>query len=205
MSSDIITQQNGAHEGNSFLIDDVVFQYEGEEPLPIDDLHQTATLNNTDATVNWNASIKDNVASYTVQHSVNAKDWNDVSQAYDQLAGEQYRNTQYDLDNGNHFYRLKVQMLTGETEYTDVMRVDVKGNADIKVWPNPVTNGQVHLSGIPQGAGLAVYSATGQEVLRINNAQSREDLNLSSFANGVYIIKVVDGSGQSLFSKQIVK
>lgn len=192
-------------DGNSVLVDDIVYQYTSEEALPIDNLHPAVSLNKTDATITWNASIKDDVVSYVVQHSLNAENWEDVSGVMNQIRDNRYSFTQYGLDNGNHFYRVKVQMADGKVEYTNVMRINVTGNASVKLWPNPVTDGQLHLSGIPQGAGVAIYNAAGGQELRINNSNSRIDVDISRFAKGVYFVRVVDGSGQQLFTANILK
>ncbi len=65
--------------------------------------------------------------------------------------------------------------------------------SQITVFPNPTTgNIKIDLSNIknPDNAKLEIYDATGKMILHKIANQNVEEVDLSKFANGTYILKI---------------
>jgi len=60
---------------------------------------------------------------------------------------------------------------------------------EIVAFPNP-TKGMVRFSGLEQATKIQVYSPLGQLVLE---KSATNEIDLSSFARGIYLVKVFDG------------
>ena len=91
-----------------------------------------------------------------------------------------------------------------------VLGPDKEGNNNagltgITVYPNP-TNGQFTVTGIEQGQTVEMYDYTGRKIssqLLITNYSVQ--INLSSQANGIYLIRILDKDGNMVRQQKVVK
>ncbi|MBL7814078.1 MAG: hypothetical protein JNL70_03655 [Saprospiraceae bacterium] len=108
------------------------------------------------------------------------------------------------------FYRLKINDLDGQFDYSKTISIQSKGKSKVKIYPS-VTSG---LLTIENALSFHIINSIGQVVLSekqtqgSGNFQSFSNLthtpNLSHLPNGIYIIRGVDTEGV-LFSQKIVK
>ena len=81
------------------------------------------------------------------------------------------------------------------TCYTPLATADVSTQANaITVYPNPVKNNEITISGIKGTQTVQIYSVTGQVVETIYNVKNKEKLTIKKLPKGVYIVKVQDQS-----------
>jgi hypothetical protein len=82
---------------------------------------------------------------------------------------------------------------------------DMEAGQMLSVYPNP-TYGHVAVQFASEvsRANIVVYNSTGQKVVDLRNAGTYTEVDLSSFAKGVYIIRA-DADGLSSTSKIILK
>ncbi|WP_165836262.1 T9SS type A sorting domain-containing protein [Taibaiella soli] len=80
--------------------------------------------------------------------------------------------------------------------------------ADITTYPNPVS-GKLHIGGNigSKNVSMQIISITGARLFNTSgNWQSmNKDIDMSSFANGVYYLVIADENGNKIAAKQIVK
>ena len=62
----------------------------------------------------------------------------------------------------------------------------------ISVSPNPVADA-IRLNNV-EGARIAVYSATGQQVKSVDNAAANTEISVSDLSSGIYFVKITSGS-----------
>jgi len=67
-------------------------------------------------------------------------------------------------------------------------------NQKLTVYPNPVKNSELFISGISKNETVQIYSANGQLVQTINNVNNNEKINLKKLSKGVYFVKTKSGS-----------
>ncbi|MPS72620.1 MAG: T9SS type A sorting domain-containing protein [Chryseobacterium sp.] len=67
-------------------------------------------------------------------------------------------------------------------------------NQKMTVYPNPVKNSELFISGISKNETVQIYSASGQLVQTINNVNNNEKVSLKKLSKGVYFVKTKSGS-----------
>ena len=67
-------------------------------------------------------------------------------------------------------------------------------NQKLTVYPNPVKNSELFISGISKNETVQIYSANGQLVQTINNVNNNEKINLKKLSKGVYFVKTKSSS-----------
>jgi hypothetical protein len=82
---------------------------------------------------------------------------------------------------------------------------DMEAGRMLSVYPNP-TYGHlaVQFASDVSHATIVIYNSTGQKVVELQNAGPHTEVDLSSFANGIYIIRA-EADGSSSTSKIILK
>ncbi|WP_312769014.1 endonuclease [Epilithonimonas sp.] len=69
-------------------------------------------------------------------------------------------------------------------------------NQKLTVYPNPVKNSELFISGISKNETVQIYSANGQLVQTVNNVNNNEKINLKKLSKGVYFVKTKSGSSK---------
>ena len=67
-----------------------------------------------------------------------------------------------------------------------------KTEPGLKIYPNPVTNGEFFISGIKNNSEVHIYSLNGQVVQTVKNVSDKDRILLKKLPKGVYIIKTQD-------------
>jgi hypothetical protein len=83
---------------------------------------------------------------------------------------------------------------------TGVTNVEFLDKEEIGVYPNP-SSGIINVMNA-KGSTVMVVNVLGEIISTINNASDLESIDLSSFGNGTYVVKVV--SDQGILTKKIV-
>lgn len=68
-------------------------------------------------------------------------------------------------------------------------------NNRLTVYPNPVKNGELFISGIGNNEAVQIYNANGQLVQTVN-ATANEKINVRKLSKGVYFVKTKTGSSK---------
>jgi len=72
------------------------------------------------------------------------------------------------------------------------------------VYPNPAhTKINVNLTGYKGVSEMKLYDANGKQVAAYRTPQVNSQIDISKFANGVYLLKIVTSNGEILNSKVI--
>ncbi|WP_312422293.1 endonuclease [Epilithonimonas sp.] len=71
----------------------------------------------------------------------------------------------------------------------------VSKNNRLTVYPNPVKNGELYISGIGNNEAVQIYNANGQLVQTVN-AAANEKINVRKLSKGVYFVKTKTGSSK---------
>jgi len=75
--------------------------------------------------------------------------------------------------------------------------------SNLTVWPNPVTN-QLFIEGVAQGTTISIYNIVGQRIYMGQINQQKTLLDTKGFANGAYILELINNDGERVIRK-IVK
>ena len=174
--------------------------------LPLQWLSVNGTLNNQkQATINWQVQ-ESNVATYTVEKSIDGRLFNTLTTVSSQGDGT---NTYNFIDvtslSGTGFYRIKQIDQNGKTTYSNIIGLTSKTNGFdiVNVTPNPVDNFSQTKLNIASGKagkitvkvidlnGKTVYTQASNVVAGSNALQ----LNLQNLAAGMYQIMAIANDG----------
>ncbi len=204
--------------GNDFAIDDIKLSgCTGGGPLPVEFSNVSAKQKGTGVSINWTTLTETNNKYFDVERSTDGGlSWNVI--ATNKTSGSSSAVRTYNAFDskpiaGKNFYRIKQVDLDGKFKYSVV--VNVKFNIDktvASVLTNPfVNNISIDFSAKNnQNVYVILLDATGKTVVNdrwsIINGTSRKTLDkVSSIQKGIYILKIVDEDGGSIYNGKLVK
>ena len=114
--------------------------------------------------VAWNVIHEKNIRQYEIERSSNNMIFSKVySVAALNTDSSNYKWTDENLLPGTYYYRLKTIDIEGKVSYTPAVRVLIgNGNPLIKIYPNPITDGVIHLQMLNMPAGKYQLRLTDQ-------------------------------------------
>ena len=146
--------------------------------------------------VDWTSATETRGGLYTIQRSVDGKNFTDIGTATAKGIASAYTYWDEKPFNGINYYRIKMDEPAGKSNYTKVVDATVKnGNSlNITASPNPVRNSLgVAIYGTQTGNSyISVTDLTGKELKRVQLSGSTASIDLSSLAQGVYMLKYTD-------------
>ena len=78
-----------------------------------------------------------------------------------------------------------------------------ENNSNLNVYPNPACN-VINVNTVA-GAQISIYNIAGQEVMAIEAANANESINVSNLSEGVYVVRVVNGTEVATSKVSIVR
>jgi hypothetical protein len=162
--------------------------------------------------VEWKVENERNIKDYTVEKSADGLHFKTmVTKAATGNGGNSANYLAVDVQpvNGNNYYRIRSNDQDGKTQVTKVVKVFIGTlKQDISIYPNPITDGMIHLQFMnePEGQyGIRLLNKIGQvilakEVTRIDGSSTeliKWDFNL---AHGMYQLEITkpDGSVKNI-------
>jgi Secretion system C-terminal sorting domain len=167
--------------------------------LPIDFVKFEASKINTTAQLKWEIAQSIPSIQYEIQRSIDAINFTTVG-VVNATNNNLYSFTDWQphLYNKN-YYKIKAIDAKGAKKYSDVKLVKFEKNNEIEIYPIPAnSNLNIIFSDalINKPLLIALYNTKGQKVfgININKAASKEVLNISELAAGIYYLKIRDGN-----------
>ncbi|MFT4664432.1 MAG: putative outer membrane repeat protein [Polaribacter sp.] len=182
-----------------------------QSPLPVELLSFTARPEAGKVSLQWVTLAEDNNDYFTIERSVNGVDFEAIHR--EEGAGSTgLARTYQTYDNnpfvGKDYYRLKQTDFDGRFEYSGIRVVEILGEGQLKVFPNPVTNTlNVALSGFKvREVSFEIYHLSGKMMYsgssEVNGGVVVIALeNVEQLLPGSYIIRIVNKKGADLFGK----
>ncbi len=166
-------------------------------------------VENKNAAVTWQTANEINTNYFNVERAINNNDFKNIASvnAHDGSVTYNYSSIDYNLnENGTYFYRLKNVDKDGSFTYSVIKKILVNNeNAELSVYPNPITKGGKLQLQSPNANGSINYSIiqTDGKLVKQGNVQFYGGLaNISlnnNLAAGNYILQCMkDGKVISL-------
>ena len=145
----IATEYNNQNSPSTFY--NVTLELTASElcsTLPIELLNFDAHLNGDKVDLKWITSTEINNDFFTIERSVNTKDWEEVivvNGAGNSTQQIEYFETDYSPKSGTSYYRLKQTDFDGNFTYSSIVPVTIENdkNNSLNVFPNPVEMGGI--------------------------------------------------------------
>ncbi|MES2690908.1 MAG: T9SS type A sorting domain-containing protein, partial [Bacteroidota bacterium] len=188
---------NSASKGNRFQI------ITGDPSLlPVKWLSVSAEMQNEDAIVKWSTASEKNNAGFTVERSMDAKEWETAgivsSAGYaNAISNYTYKDTRpFDQHSKMVYYRIKQTDKNGDVSYSRVVNVTnaTQPKVSVGVYPNPAKD-VIHVTyEIASTTTLVeVYDMYGKLILteKANTGSANNTINIESLPQGMYTLKIM--------------
>ena len=176
-------------------------------PLPVTFTSVKAYRVDKNINVEWRVENERNMKQYEVEKSINGTQFTSIA-IVPATANNGNSAIYLSIDTkpveGYNYYRIKSVDINGKTTYTNVVKVLMGSiKRDITIYPNPITDGMIHLQFLnqPEGKyGIRLLNKLGQIIVlrQISHAEGSStelikwDFNL---AHGMYQLEVVKPDG----------
>lgn len=210
------TVKNNSHAARQYSVYMKEFAILNPTTLPLTLVDFSALLKNEKVQLNWATTNHKDFSHFILQRSTDGRNFSDVMT----LMGDEQENSAMRLYNYKDdvkamnatvvYYRLQLVDANSNFEYSPVrmVKLTASNTVDIQTFPNPVTN-EVRVL-IPanwqaKAVTYEIYNASGKLMNRVQNlnAGQVQQMNVQSYNNGMYIVKVSNGT--ETLTKQIIK
>jgi hypothetical protein len=174
--------------------------------VPVRLISFTAKKQGATALLNWATSMELNSSRFDVEKSADGHTF--VKTGTVQAQGNSNAVTNYSFtDNtpfkGANYYRLKVIDIDGTYEYSDMKKLEFNtGSVEAVAYPNPVTN-TLYIKNLHGNNVIELINTDGKIIKTVSASSSTKDIDMSTLAKGVYLLKITEGNALSTVIKVI--
>jgi hypothetical protein len=191
--------------------------FEPPNTLPVTYSSFTAAKVYEGVQVKWSTATETNNDRFEVERAGDDKVFEKLQTVFAKGSGSTYSYIDRNPTIGNNYYRLVQYDKDSKNTTTDPQVVNFTGGltnatALVSIFPNPVVSKfTVKFNGVLKAnqQTLKIVSATGQVVStkEFSKAQllSGQDMDIASFASGVYIVEVYEGGTQRVGQMKLIK
>jgi hypothetical protein len=200
---DIVTPTIGAYEKVDLV-------------LPVELATYDVICNNGLVDIEWTTVSETNTDYFILQKSQDVMYWQDVENIT--AAGNSNSLISYsfidkNISNIPVYYRLQIVDLDGTYKYSNLVVVNCYSGINVKVeiYPNPANNQvNVNIQGInSKEFKISIINASGQAVFvkdfYVSEGEAEVQLDISSLATGLYLIRIIDSSTGETWSLKLIK
>jgi SdrD B-like domain/Secretion system C-terminal sorting domain len=184
----------GAYDQNNHSID---FGFRQFSVLPVKLVSFTAQAQGSQVALQWSVADQLNAGSYEMECSKDNLTYSSfTSVAANSNVSAVYNALHASPVTGINYYRLKIVDKNGIITYSDIRKVNFGRGGNITVYPNPA-HGEVNINltagMLYKPATISVFTIEGKLVSakRLTTAGQTETVDVSTMANGKYIIRIV--------------
>jgi hypothetical protein len=173
--------------------------------LPVKLKSFDARVVNSTVRLNWKAAEEYNLDRYEVQRSIDGTTWKKIGEVRSLNNGTPADYSFVDpvpLDGWN-FFRLAEVNYDGSIEFSSVRKVLFNHQAQMQIFPNPVTNTFTMFGNFSDRLKISIYNSLGVEVKRIS-CFANQEVPVTDLPKGVYRLKLnsIHGDISMSFVKQ---
>ncbi|MCF2446034.1 T9SS type A sorting domain-containing protein [Dyadobacter sp. CY345] len=180
-----------------------------ENPLPVTLVNFAATKENKVSQLTWQTTSETNSDRFEIERSMDGKVWNKIG--FVKSNGDTYQSvSNYSFSdnnpvNGENLYRLKMIDRDETFAFSAIRSVTFKNEASIAVYPNPVSNKLMITSeNWPDIKKVQIIETTGNLLYDSGNKPEPE-IDVTSFNQGIYLIRLISSDGSSETLKFVKK
>lgn len=182
-SSELVTFSNPVLNFNTFIT-----------ALPLTLVDFNAELVNEEVLINWITEEEEDLSHFEIERSENGIDFEtiEIIEARGIINETNYYNTtDWDLQSGATYYRLKSVDFDGTTYYSnlEVIELTTAKNYEINVYPNPVSD-WVNIKSESIINTVSIYNTAGLNVLTTEANTNTARLQVNELQKGQYFITI---------------
>ena len=173
----------------------------GAVTLPVTLADFTASKRNNDVLLKWKTLQEINNKRFIIQKIISGNNWLDIGSANGHALTPITTNYQF-LDAapfiGLNLYRLKQEDIDGKVSYSTTVKVDFSSTSFYTISDNPGKG--IYKINMAAGADkieLTIMDGSGKILLRKNTNSGNQILDISTYAAGIYWLKVKKANQQA--------
>ena len=180
--------------------------------VPLSLLQFTATQNGENVQLHWLTANEINTDHFMIEHSMNGISWQPIGM---QPAAKSAHENSYVFDHlkpgaGLHYYRLRILDANGQSDFSAIKMVNIVASQNLfSITPNPARNKtEIHFVKPVTAVNISIYNTRGQEVFikSVNGTAIQSvDIPTSSFAAGIYFIRIHNGAQNTTQRLVVIK
>lgn len=173
-------------------------------PAAIRSIQLNAELQNQQTKLNWKVVGEENAVNYLVERSNNGVNYKSIGNVVATAKGN-YTLVDIAPQQGFNYYRIKANEIDGSIFHSNVASVNMQfvSNGNISIFPNPTTNTTTVLLPSKGQYDCQLTDVSGRVVKSMTITSTSLELDMKTFAPGVYILRCYDG--QQNFISRIIK
>ncbi|MGN6532306.1 MAG: T9SS type A sorting domain-containing protein, partial [Ginsengibacter sp.] len=197
-----VTNDKGSYAPDRFRI---VFKQAAPKVVPVTFVSVTGVQKNTDVQLDWKVQNEKAILQYEVEKSTDGvKFTKSATVAAANKGVGNYEWMDKGVNAGLYYYRIKTIGKDGGINYTAIVKVVVVfAPPSISIYPNPITDGIIHLQLVNQPAGrygIRLMNPLGQTIVKkqVEHAGGNGTENVKwdyNLAHGVYQLEVLKPNG----------
>ena len=179
--------------------------------LPVSLSGFAAELTGREVALSWTTEQETNSNYFSVERSQNGSTWEEIGTVAakgNSSTVSQYGFTDKTPLSGVNYYRLKMVNIDNSFNYSGVQIVRTTAVKEISFFPNPATTTvNVSLESTENATSIELMNISGQVLTakRISGANGTTiSLDVTQYARGIYIVRVINADGSSTTSKLAV-
>ncbi len=172
-------------------------------PLPVKLISFTAARESATSSLAWSTTEETNASHFEIQRSSNAKDWTAIgtrAAAGESKAILHYAFTDASPASGMNYYRLRMVDNDATFAYSRIESVRFDKTQQVTIYPNPAS--KTLFLKETDVKEISILTANGNLIYKSGKV-SEEGVDMSSFSNGTYIVKITGRDG-SIYTERIV-
>jgi len=176
--------------------------------LPVEFESFTAIRQGTGVQLDWKTGLPRDVASFDVLRSTNGTDFTRIATV--SAIGVQLSYTYVDANApaSRLYYRIRANGLSGSQDLSAIRAISPVGAADaqIKIYPNPVTNGMFTIAtGSTSVKTVNIYTSGGALYRQMVFADNAKDVSTAGWPKGYYLVRLILADGSTSIQKIVVQ
>ncbi|MGN6532939.1 MAG: T9SS type A sorting domain-containing protein [Ginsengibacter sp.] len=182
------------------------------DAMPVTFISIKAVQKNQYVVIQWNMENESGIQQYEIEKSADGINFVQAGKVAALNKGAaNYDWTDEQPFEGNNYYRIHSVSPDGKNNYTQIVKVMMgKITAKISVYPNPVTDGFIHLQFKNQLPGIyttRLFNPLGQLIssdkISVTERSSEEFISMNHLPKGIYQLEIVKPDGNTQFIKII--
>jgi hypothetical protein len=161
--------------------------------LPISLKNFSVALKNENTIeVKWDIIHQNNASGYSIEHSVDSKNWQPVG-FVSQITNDSYKNFTYTHENpgtGLHYYRIHLIDKDEKPYYSEVKIISLKTNIKVSLWPNP-SHDYLHLQYNDikrENTKAVILNQNGVKVKEVSLHPGINRIDIQQLSAGIYFV-----------------
>jgi hypothetical protein len=210
------TVSNNAKAARQYSVYMKEFSIINAATLPLTLVDFNAVVRNEKVQLNWSTTNHQDFSHFILQRSTDGRNFTDVMTLMTDEGDKNamrlynYKDDVKAVTATVVYYRLQMVDITSKFEYSPVrlVKLTADNSVAIQTFPNPVTNEvrvMVPATWQAKAVTYEIYNASGKLMNRVqtNNAGQVQQMNVQAYSNGMYVVKVSNGT--ETLTKQIIK